>query len=79
MTRSKTPEQSLSHPVLLCALQDPGCVKINGDGSGKMTLTFDASQVDVAAELAKHYREQEVHVVFIRRGRTGQRVEAELT
>lgn len=65
MTRRR---QTSDHPVLVCSIQGSSAFKMDGDGSGKLTLTYDATQVDVVTELQKHYREQELHVTFLMLG-----------
>jgi hypothetical protein len=58
---SNEPDQ----PVLLCSLEGPSCIKIDGEGSGKITFTFDATQTEVIARLARHYREQFLHLCIV--------------
>ena len=65
MTR-QPPTDPYEHPVLRCCIQESACIKFNGDGSGKIILTFDGSETSVATELIKHYRETELHVTFIK-------------
>lgn len=60
------PAIPLEHPVVICSIQESGCVKFNGDGSGKIILTFDSSQAEVVTQLVKQYRETELHVTFIK-------------
>ena len=66
MARPPLTDPPTTHPVLRCSIQESGCIKFNGDGSGKIILTFDRSETDVATELIKHYRETELHVTFIK-------------
>ena len=54
------------HPVLRCTIQGTSAFKLDGDGAGKLILTFDSSQSDVIAELYKRYRETELHATFIK-------------
>ena len=66
MSRLATPSEPEHHPVLSCTIQGSSAFKLDGEGSGKLTLTFDSSQADVVAELYKYYRECEMNVAFIK-------------
>ena len=58
--------ETIDHPVLVASIQGTSAFKLDGDGAGKLTLTFDSSQSDVIAELYKYYRETELHVTFLK-------------
>ena len=50
--------------AMRCAIQGPGCFKLDGDGGGYVRLSFDASQNEELRQLYKDYREVELIVVF---------------
>jgi hypothetical protein len=54
------------HPVLTCSIDKRGAFKLDGDGGGSLTISFDSSQADVIGVLYKQYRECVLHAAFIK-------------
>lgn len=55
-----------AHPVLTCSIDKRGAFKLDGDGGGSLTISFDSSQANVVAVLYQHYRECTLNAAFIK-------------
>lgn len=53
-------------PVLRCSIDRNGAFKMDGDGGGSLTLSYDESQVEILTQLQLGYRMQELLVTFMK-------------